>query len=648
MRSPYLPALVAASALAAGLLTTVPTASTAAEPPATPSRAVATPVALGTDPGSTASRAAAPATLVAGEPTSISGKARKRGRVQLQRRAGKKWVKVAQRRTDRKRRYTFRLAAPAATTTYRVKATKGRWAGKTRVVRVTPQAGSLTVPATTQAQTVLPVAAGFTPARPGRPVRLEAQAAGGAWTTAGRGVQDALGRVSFTVTPTATTSYRAVSEGWRGAVPVASAAAPITVQAPRSKPWVTGYYAGWFWEGQYGPTDVDFDAMTHLVLGRVTPGGGHVFGGAPGDVMEAGGQTFHEPSPWSPYKPDSVEEWMIDEAHRHGTEALLMLGGDAEAGMGFVASSADHVRGRFVRNLVDYLVEHDYDGVDVDWENCFGGEAWECGIDITEEESTRRLLALLLEIRAEMATRPRYAQDPGIITFPGYALNLNWLERGGKAKQWQADVALRVDQFNLMSYGIGTTWNQDGWSSWFSGALDGASRENGAPISIHSSIETYVRTGVPRSRLGMGIGFYGIYFGPLITGPRQPTWADPELERPANEIYETNDVALAYSELESMGYLDHGELGWDEDAKSSYISYLDEPDPDGGYVPESDPARNPAGFLSFEDERSIAAKGEYARETGLGGTIVWVLNYGGLADGSNPLLDAVKESFLGP
>ncbi|MDZ4234160.1 MAG: hypothetical protein U1C73_10470, partial [Dietzia sp.] len=55
----------------------------------------------------------------------------------------------------------------------------------------------------------------------------------------------------------------------------------------------------------------------------------------------------------------------------------------------------------------------------------------------------------------------------------------------------------------------------------------------------------------------------------------------------------------------------------------------------------------PAGFLSYEDERSIAAKGDYTHETGLGGTIVWVLNYGARADGSNPLMDAIKESFLG-
>jgi chitinase len=653
VRSTFLPALLTAATLGAGLVAAVPESSTAAPPPASAS----TPPAPRT--------VVAPAGTVTGEPVAVSGRVPRRAKpqVRLERLVGRAWVKVALGRTTA-RSYTFRFGAPEATSTYRVTAvlkrgkpgrTPGkprkpsrpkRWASAPEVVAVTPQQGTVTVPSATQAQTVLPASVAFTPVRPGRPVELQAQAAGGAWTTVATGTQDAHGRTVFTVEPSATTSYRAVAGGWGGAVPAASATSAIEVLPPREEPWVTGYYAGWFWEGNYRPTDVDFDAMTHFVFGRVTPGGGGAFGGAPGEVMNAGGNS-QDPSPWAPYAPGSVEDWMVREAHAHGTEALLMLGGDREAGGGFVASTADGVRARFVENIVDYLVAHDYDGVDLDWENCIGGQAWECGVDITEAEASRRLKALILELRAEMATRPRYADDPGLITFPGYALNLNDLQPGGRAKQWQADVARSVDQFNLMSYGIGTTWNKDSWKSWFSGALDGESRENGTPVSIDSSVEVYERTGVPRSRIGMGIGFYGIYFGPMITGPRQRTDPDPVTGFPGNDIYETNDVTLAYSELDEMGYLDHGELRWDEEASSSYISYLDEPDIEGGFVPESDPNRNAAGFLSFEDERSIAAKGDYTRETGLGGTILWVLNYGALPDHSNPLLDQVKESFLG-
>ncbi|MEI5672328.1 MULTISPECIES: glycoside hydrolase family 18 protein [unclassified Nocardioides] len=627
MRSTFLPTLLAAAALGAGLLTTVPGVS----PTAT--AAAAAPTVATTAPAAKAGTG-----LVTGEPTAVWGKARHRGTVVLQRQAGKRWVPVAQRRTDRGRRYVFRFVAPAATTTYRVvaarKVRKKRWVSEPRVVRVTPQRGTVTVPAATQARTRLPATVAFTPARPGRPVQLQARVGSDAWRTVATARQDVRGGAVFVVEPTATTSYRAVTTGWYGAVAATSVTRAITVRAPRTEPWVTGYYAGWFWNSWYDPEDVDLTAMTHLVFGRVAPGGGGL-GGEPGDV-ELGAVSAQEgPLSWAPYDGRSVEDYLVDEAHAAGTEALLMLGGDGLDGRGFVLSTADAVRPRFVENVVDYLVAHDYDGVDVDWENCFGGSADECGEDITAAESHRRLFALILEIRAEMATRPRYATDPGLITFPGYAQASKWLEPGDRVEQWRADTALLVDQYNLMSYGIGTTWFGAGWDSWFSGALDGEDRA-GHPYSIDSSVDAYVATGVPRERMGLGIGFYGIYYGPTVTGPRQ--------DLGGNDVYEIQDAALAWSRLEEMGYLSHGELQWDEEASSTYRTY--EEYGEAGFVPESDPNRNPAGFLSYEDERSIAAKGAYARETGLGGTIIWVLNYGARPNGDNPLLDQVRESFL--
>ena len=64
-------------------------------------------------------------------------------------------------------------------------------------------------------------------------------------------------------------------------------------------------------------------------------------------------------------------------------------------------------------------------------------------------------------------------------------------------------------------------------------------------------------------------------------------------------------------------------------------------------MPASDPTMAPAGYLSYEDPRSIAAKGAWVRSTGVGGTILWTINYGYLPSSrTNPLLAAVKSSFL--
>lgn len=467
------------------------------------------------------------------------------------------------------------------------------------------------------------------PVRAGRPVRLEVRRAG-RWRPV-RTAEQRRARVVLPVRVGRTATFRAVAPRWRGAP--AGASRPVTVVAqdpPRgATPWVTGYYAGWYWDQMYPPQQVDMAAMTHFVFGRVAPGAGSL-GGRAGTLVPGAG-TAHDEGLAPDGSGDSVEDYLVRRAHRAGGDALLMLGGDGLDGRGFVASTTDARRPAFVERIADYLVAHDYDGVDLDWENCLGGED---GCGASAATARRRLQLLIADLRTELSTRPRYSRTPALITFPGYAVNINFLRPGGKVEPWQADVARAVDQYNLMTYGVGTAWwgHGTGWHSWFSGALTGAGPDH--PVDIASSVEAYVRTGVPASRIGIGIGFYGIYYGPEIDGPREYD-AD-------NDTFEFQDAALGYAELVRKGYLSHGTLEWDEAAQSTYRLY------DGaGYVPAVDPDAAPAGMLSYEDERSIAAKGAWVRDRGVGGTILWTINYGYLPGaGSNPLLDATAEAFL--
>lgn len=487
----------------------------------------------------------------------------------------------------------------------------------------------LTAPQAVRTGTRVLLTATVRPVLAGRPVRLEVRQAG-RWQTVVT-VKQERAQVVLPARVSRTSNFRAVTPRWRGDPSAASR--PVTVvaeDAPQgSTPWVTGYYAGWYWDQMYPPEQVDMAAMTHFVFGRVAPGGGSL-GGRPGAVVPGAG-TAHHPGLAPDGSGDSVEDYLVRRAHQAGSEALLMLGGDGLDGRGFVASTSDARRPGFVERIADYLVAHDYDGVDLDWENCLGGEDG-CGAGAAT--ARRRLQLLIADLRTELSTRKRFAQTPALITFPGYAVNINFLRPGGTVEQWQADVANAVDQYNLMTYGVGTAWwgHGTGWHSWFSGALTGAGPDH--PVDIASSIAAYVRTGVPRSRLGIGIGFYGIYYGPAIDGPREYD-AD-------NDTFEFQDAALGYAELVRKGYLSHGSLEWDEEAQSTYRLY------DGdGYIPAVDPGSAPAGMLSYEDERSIAAKGAWVRDQGVGGTILWTLNYGWLPGaGTNPLLDATAEAFL--
>ncbi|HVE52397.1 MAG TPA: glycosyl hydrolase family 18 protein, partial [Ramlibacter sp.] len=429
--------------------------------------------------------------------------------------------------------------------------------------------------------------------------------------------------------------------------PARTATATVRVSATATRqPWVTGYYVGYYWPTS-SPADVDMAAMTHFVFGRVAPGSGTLDGNA-GDVVPGGGSAHRVGEQGAPDPALSVEDYLVRRAHAANTKALLMLGGAGD-GAGFLRSTADEVRPTFVRNLVDYLVAHDYDGIDVDWEDELGANS----LGLPEPETYRRLLALLRDLRIEAGTRARYRAPnaPFLLTFPGYAKNLNI----NQVQPWEVEVAGLSDQFNLMSYGIGTASDATGWHSWFTSPISG--KYGNAPVDLTTSIQAFVDQGVPRSRLGIGMGFYGIYYGnpssmdpaaaPLVTGPRQPL---------RGARLEADDNALAYNALVELGYLDNGTYAYDVDAQAAYRTYTGPAYP-SGFRPSIAPhnGRSGAGFLSYENAQSIAAKGAWVRnpQTAVGGTIIWTINYGYLqgngpegSGGRNPLLAAVKCSFL--
>jgi chitinase len=351
--------------------------------------------------------------------------------------------------------------------------------------------------------------------------------------------------------------------------------------------WVTAYYAAWY-RDMYPPSKVDFSALTHLVVGRAAPGNGTA---APyGTVALALG----------PPGPGDVST-LVARAHEARRKALLMLGGAGD-GAAFLGSTADGVRATFVTNLLALLDQYGFDGVDVDWEE-----------GLAEPETQRRLLALLDDLRA---------RRPGLLlTFPAPWQNAN--ESG--APPFFAKVAERVDQLNFMSYAMAGPWG--GWVTWHFAALDGAAPSR--PTSIAYTAQAYAALGIPKAKIGIGIGFYGMNYGPPNTGP---------LQAPAG-AFQNDDNEWRYNRLVEKGYLARGTPGWDDGAKMGWRTY------EGGFTPAG---ASTAGFLSYEDERSIAAKGAWVREQGYGGTIVWTLNYGCTdpGTGANPLLDAVKKAFL--
>ncbi|RKI36816.1 glycoside hydrolase family 18 protein [Corallococcus sp. AB004] len=344
--------------------------------------------------------------------------------------------------------------------------------------------------------------------------------------------------------------------------------------------WVSGYYTGWNAD-DYPPEKVDFSALTHILVGRVTP--------------KADGTLSTK---FDNDRGPEIARTLSKRAHAAGRKALIMVGGSGEHD-GWVGAASDANRAKFVRSLLKAMDDFGYDGLDLDWEP-------------VEKEDRPKLLALVKALRE---ARPKM-----LLTFPLHWINTNFPT---DADPWFAELATHFDQMNLMSYEMIGAW--DGWKSWHTSALKG---EQGLhPTSIASSLDLWVKAGIPKAKLGIGIPFYGLAWR-HITGPYQPftNWSD----------YVGGDNSFTYKKI--LRYSKQGKYQWDEKAQASYVTFAPDKLVEDGTVT----------WISYDSPQAIAAKGAFVRQEGYGGTIIWTLNQGctDAETGANPLLDAVKAAFL--
>lgn len=344
--------------------------------------------------------------------------------------------------------------------------------------------------------------------------------------------------------------------------------------------WVEGYYVG-YERDLYPIGEVDFSAVTHLMVGRARPLADGVVT-TDFDIDNVNGPIWAQSA--------------VDAAHAAGRKAVLMVGGDGEID-GWRGAASDANRGAFVANLFAVVDEFGFDGLDLDWEPL-------------EETDKPDFAALAQALRAE---RPAL-----ILTVPVGWINANFAD---PPDPWWGEIAPLFDRINIMTYDMAGPWQ--GWQSWHNSALQGETPTT--PSSVSSSVLFYLASGVPAQSLGVGTAFYG-YCWQGITGPHQD-----------GGTVAAGDGTMTFANIIENYYTPAARV-WDATALVPYLSSA---------APLGAAACN---FVSYEDEQSIAEKGALVHAQGLGGTIIWTISQGHLADQPpgqrDPLLDAIRTAFL--
>jgi chitinase len=338
-----------------------------------------------------------------------------------------------------------------------------------------------------------------------------------------------------------------------------------------------GYYATWQ-ANQYPVSEIEWSGLTHIAVSFYMPdasGGLSLLGGNPGVAAE-----------------------IVAQAHAHGVKAIASIGG-ADSGPSFQQATSSGTMTAFVDNLVSLMTKDGYDGIDIDWEPLSTADQ---------------------PVAAQLATAVRGAQPSAILTIPIGGINSNLPDD----LSGYAAIANAYDQLNIMSYGMAGPWQ--GWNSWHSSPL--YSQNSATPMSIDSSVKAYLAAGVPKQKLGIGIGFYGLCYTPPVTKPDQPL---------GGSTIAADDGTMSYAHIMDS-YYDANARKWDSFARAPYLSFSGATGPEG------------CSYISYDDEQSIAEKGAYLKAQGLGGVIQWEINEGYLpsapAGQKNPLLSAIHDQIL--
>lgn len=353
-----------------------------------------------------------------------------------------------------------------------------------------------------------------------------------------------------------------------------------------ARSWVSGYYVGY--ERHLQPVaSLDLTALTHLMVGRIRPLTNATL------TTDFDIDSVHGPV-WA--------QDAVDAAHAAGRKAILMVGGAGEIA-GWRSAAAPANRPAFVTNLIATMDQFDADGLDLDWEPM-------------ESQDHADFMALVQALRAAR---------PGIVlTLPLGWINTNieWNPRPIGEPAFLATVAPLLDQINIMTYEMAAAY--EGWHSWFASPLDGHAPST--PSSTASSIAYYLDSGVPAGRLGLGIGFYGNCLRG-VAQPRVPV-------TPANWV--ASDGAMSYRNIVT-DYLPAMTAHFDAEASAPWLGS----GVPGGVGPQQ------CNFVSYENPQSIAEKGLFAHDLGLGGAIIWTISQGHFPGHPtpDPLLDAVADAF---
>ena len=346
---------------------------------------------------------------------------------------------------------------------------------------------------------------------------------------------------------------------------------------------IVGYYADWTAE-RYPLADIPASQLTHV---------NYAFGKIDADNR----LTFNRAIALDRVYPADCS----DPQCRHGLfnqvtlvkqryphlKFILSVGGWTDSGPFYEMAASEETRQTFARSCAEFLKTYpQFDGIDIDWEHPVAG-----GLQPGQARDARNYVLLLSALREAIGTSRLLTVAVG--AGPRAIEPLEY-----------ADMAPLLDWVNVMTY----DFHSGGARAGFNSALYNHDDSSNPKLNTHEAVQTILAKGVPRTKLVVGVPFYG------------RGWRGIESAEPWNTGTGSVQVggyrAIAANQLQSAGFVRR----WDGVAKVPWLYNADTKE-----------------WITYEDAQSMRIKGQYVVEQGLAGAMFWELS-----NDDGTLLDALR------
>lgn len=363
---------------------------------------------------------------------------------------------------------------------------------------------------------------------------------------------------------------------------------------------IVGYYTSWAtYVRDYQVADIPPDMVTHInyAFANINNSTNSII---LGDYYADVDKYF----PGDSWESDSLRgnfhQLLILKANHPHIKTLISVGGWTWSTYFSNIALTPQTRNTFARSCMQFITEYGFDGVDLDWE--YPVEGGLAGT-IHRPEDLQNYTFLCAEIRRQLDSLEVANEQQYYLTIaaPANPENIENIE--------VSNIIQYLDWINIMTYDFHGPWG---------GTLDPVTnfnsplymvQEDPMPEPYHSqfnlsaAVENYLDLTVSPSKINPGIAFYGRGFGNVANTNNGlfATYSNPCWQGTWEAgVFDYYDLVQHY--INMAGYTSY----WNTQAKVPWLF-----NPSAGVM------------ISYDNEQSIADKGEYILDETLSGAMFW-------------------------